>query len=202
MLPLYKRFYGHLHTINSHRRAVMKHCFMVGIPWQGIKHDLSKYMPTEFIAGVMYFEGFRSPNERERETNGYSLAWIHHKGRNRHHFEYWTDYEPITKIMKPVVMPTRFVAEMFCDRVAASKIYNKGKYTDDMPLEYFLKAKGRRIIHPETSDLIESLLRMLAEEGEAVTFEYVRNMVSEDKALRRQQRRAERQNRKDEAADK
>lgn len=72
---------------------------------------------------MKYFQGTRSPNEAERELNGYSLAWMHHKGRNRHHFEYWIDVDPVEKIYKPVKMPLRFLAEMFCDRVAASKIY-------------------------------------------------------------------------------
>lgn len=181
MLPLYKRLWGHFITITRHHHAVMLHCFRVGIPLQGIIHDLSKLSPTEFIAGVRYFEGFRSPNERERETIGYSAAWMHHKGRNRHHFEYWTDYEPVTKIMKPVKMPVRYVAEMFCDRVAASKIYSRGNYTDDQPLEYFMRAKGRRIIHPETSELLESLLIMLSEKGEEETFAFVREMVKNNR---------------------
>ena len=84
-----KGFFGHLRTINRHRHKVIAHCAKAGILWQGLRHDLSKYSPTEFIPGVKYFQGTRSPNEAERELNGYSLAWMHHKGRNRHHFEYW-----------------------------------------------------------------------------------------------------------------
>lgn len=139
-------------------------------------HDLSKYSPTEFFVGAKYYQGSRSPNEAEREAYGYSVAWMHHKGRNRHHFEYWTDYSPITKKIEPVEMPLKYVKEMFCDRVAASKIYMGDKYTDAAPLEYFLNAKSRRIIHPKTSDLIESLLVMLKEQGEKKTFEYIRRL--------------------------
>ena len=111
-----KGFFGHLRTINRHRHKVIAHCAKAGILWQGLRHDLSKYSPTEFIPGVKYFQGTRSPNEAERELNGYSLAWMHHKGRNRHHFEYWIDVDPVEKIYKPVKMPLRFLAEMFCDR--------------------------------------------------------------------------------------
>ncbi len=168
----------HFHTITKHRHRVIAHCFRAGIGWQGLFHDLSKYSYTEFSAGVRYFQGTRSPNEMERETNGYSLAWMHHKGRNRHHFEYWIDYNPSTKRAEPVEMPLRFVKEMFCDRVAASKIYNGKNYNDTMPLDYFLKGKERRVIHPATSELIESLLTMLAEEGEQRTFEYIRRLKS------------------------
>ena len=171
----------HFKTITKHRHVVIKHCFKAGILWQGLRHDLSKYSPTEFMPGAKYYVGFRSPNEGEREENGHSLAWIHHKGRNKHHFEYWTDYNTKSKVVEPVKMPMKYVAEMFCDRVAAGKIYNGDKYTDQSPLEYFLRAKGRRVIHPETSDLLESLLTELAEKGEDYTFNHIRELLKEDK---------------------
>lgn len=172
---------NHFLTVTKHRHAVIKHCSKAGILWQGLRHDLSKFSPTEFLPGVRFYVGTRSPNEGEREQYGYSLAWIHHKGRNKHHFEYWTDYNIKTKMVEPVKMPLRYVAEMFCDRVAASKIYNGDKYTDAFPLEYFLRAKGRRVIHPETSDLIESLLRELAEYGEEQTFSHLKQMLIDEK---------------------
>lgn len=170
------KFIKHFSTITKHRHRVIAHCFKAGIGWQGLFHDLSKYSYTEFWAGVKYFQGTRSPNEMERETIGYSRAWMHHKGRNRHHFEYWTDYNPTTKHMEPVEMPVRFVKEMFCDRVAASKIYNGKNYNDTMPLDYFMKGKARRVIHPATSDLLESLLTMLAEQGEKATFKHIKKL--------------------------
>ena len=170
-------FKGHLHTVNSHRRMVLKHCIKAGIPVRGLLHDLSKYTPTEFLPGVRYYQGNRSPNEKEREVDGYSKAWMHHKGRNRHHFEYWTDYNIKTKRLEPVPMPEIFLFEMFCDRVAASKIYNKDKYTDSMPLEYFLRAKHKRIIHPITAHKLEFLLTMLRDEGEERTFRFIRHRV-------------------------
>ena len=171
----------HFKTITKHRHVVIKHCFKAGILWQGLRHDLSKYSPAEFMPGAKYYVGFRSPNEGEREENGHSLAWIHHKGRNKHHFEYWTDYNTKSKVVEPVKMPMKYVAEMFCDRVAAGKIYNGDKYTDQSPLEYFLRAKGRRVIHPETSDLLESFLTELAEKGEDYTFNHIRELLKEDK---------------------
>ena len=172
----------HFKTITKHRHVVIVHCFKAGVFWQGLRHDLSKYSPTEFIPGMKYYAGTHSPNETERAKFGYSLAWIHHKGRNKHHFEYWTDYNPKSKVVEPVKMPMRYVAEMFCDRVAAGKIYNGKNYNDKSPIEYFMKAKGRRVIHPETSDLLESLLVMLSEEGENATFQYIRKLVKEDKS--------------------
>lgn len=167
--------WGHFKTITHHRHQVMKNCFKIGIGFQGLKHDLSKYSFTEFSAGAKYYQGTRSPNEEERETIGYSSAWMHHKGRNRHHIEYWTDYDPVTKQIHPVKMPIKYVKEMFCDRVAASKIYYGKNYTDSTAYDYFMKGKPRRQIHPETSDLIEGWLKMLADKGEEETFRYIKN---------------------------
>ena len=170
----------HFITITKHRHKVIAHCIRAGIFFQGLGHDLSKYSPTEFIPGAKYFQGHRSPNEAEREATGYSMAWMHHKGRNRHHFEYWTDYNPKTRQLEPVKMPVRYVKEMFCDRLAASKTYNGKNYTDSDPYNYFMKGKARRIIHPETSKLLEDLLYMLKTRGEDETFAYIRALREEE----------------------
>lgn len=171
-----RNFFGHLNTVMRHRRKVIYHCAKVGILRRGLLHDLSKYSPTEFIPGVKHFIGTRSPNEGERAQKGYSEAWMHHKGRNRHHFEYWTDYNPETKLMSPVKMPIIFVKEMFCDRLAASKVYQGANYTDEHPYNYFVPGKVRRAIHPETSDLLESWLIMLKEKGEKETFSHIKSV--------------------------
>lgn len=170
----------HFCTITKHRHCVIAHCRKAGIFWQGLRHDLSKYSPTEFLAGARHYQGTRSPNECERETNGYSAAWMHHKGRNKHHFEYWTDYHPQTRRMAPVKMPLRYVAEMFCDRVAAGKIYQGKNYTLSNPIDYFMKGKPTRNIHPETSDFLEMLLRMYRDEGEEAAFAFLREKVRKD----------------------
>lgn len=172
---------GHFKTITKHRHAVIKNCFRAGIPFQGLRHDLSKYSPVEFLNGAKYYDGSRSPNELERADIGYSRAWLHHKGRNRHHFEYWTDYNPIEKKLAPIKMPIKYVIEMFCDRVAASKIYMKDKYTDSSPLEYFERGRQNRFINKETSVLLEKLLVMLKNEGEEKTFHYIKYELKNQK---------------------
>ena len=166
----------HFCTITKHRHEVIKNCFKAGIFFQGCLHDLSKYSPEEFLVGIRFYQGIRSPNEGERELYGYSKAWMHHKGRNKHHFEYWNDYNHITKKIVPVKMPTKYVIEMFCDRVAASKIYMKEQYTNQSPLAYFERGKNDKLIHPETAALLEKLLRMLAQDGEEKTFAFIRKM--------------------------
>lgn len=171
--------FEHFKTITRHRHEVIRNCCKAGIFWQGLRHDLSKYSYTEFRSGAKYWQGTRSPNDKEREEKGYSAAWLHHKGRNKHHFEYWSDYSPVDKMPHPVEMPLRYVVEMFCDRIAASKIYQGENYRDDSALLYFERGKPRRaeMIHPNTSDLLEEFLTMLAQQGEERTFAYIRKLV-------------------------
>lgn len=164
----------HFRTITKHRHKVISHCFRAGIPWQGLRHDLSKYSPSEFFEGAKFYLGYKSPTEAARAENGYSKAWMHHKGRNKHHFEYWTDYNPQTKKSGPVKMPLNYVKEMFCDRVAAGKIYLGDKYTDNNPIEYFLNGRAKTMMHPETASLLEEWLTMLQRDGEDKTFAYIR----------------------------
>lgn len=169
--------FQHLKTICHHRKLVRKHCFRLGLYRQGLLHDLSKFSPTEFFPGVRYFQGTRSPNVAERNDIGYSTAWMHHKGRNRHHYEYWTDYPPTGGPLAPIEMPPRYLAEMFCDRVAASKTYKKELYTDASPLEYFLTTKEKQLMHPKTEETLLLLLTMLRDHGEANTFAYIRDNI-------------------------
>jgi hypothetical protein len=170
------KLWKHFKTITKHKILVMQGCFKVGLYWHGLTHDLSKYSPTEFFNGVRYFQGTRSPISAEREDKGYSEAWMHHKGRNRHHFEYWRDYSHAAHGNAPVKMPLRFVIEMFCDRVAASKIYRGKEYDDGHPLRYFRGGPDKQEMHPETAALLESLLCMLAEKGEDPCFAYLRSL--------------------------
>ena len=181
---LLHNFNGHLHTVNSHRRLVRQYCFKLGLYRQGMMHDLSKYSPSEFIPGVKYYQdGHRSPNNAQREDEGVSKAWLHHKGRNKHHFEYWIDYDVDgnSTILAGMKMPVKYVAEMFCDRVAASRIYNKDKYKDSDPLDYYIKGLGHYIMHPETDELLHNLLKMLADKGEEYTFAYIKANVLKKK---------------------
>lgn len=114
---------AHFRTITHHRHVVCRECFQVGLYWQGLTHDLSKYSPTEFWVGARYYQGTRSPNNAEREDKGLSTSWLHHKGRNRHHYEYWMDYS--AKRHDGIAgsgiiacrMPLRYVMEMFMDRI-------------------------------------------------------------------------------------
>lgn len=167
----------HFKTITYHKYLVAKGCFKIGLYKQGILHDMSKYAPSEFLVGLRYFQGNRSPNNAEREEKGYSAAWLHHKGRNKHHYEYWQDYSvEAPGALMPVPMPDKYFAEMIIDRMAASKVYNGERYTDAAPLQYFRKGSDNKPIHPETAAKLEAVLLMLAERGEGETLQFVRDV--------------------------
>ena len=167
----------HFKTITKHRLIVMAGCFRVGLVWQGLTHDLSKYSPTEFLMGAKYYQGTRSPNTAEREEKGYSQAWMHHKGRNRHHYEYWTDMNRVTRNYEPVPMPRKYLVEMVMDRRAACITYQGDAYTDASALNYFMGCRERELMHPQTRQELEYVLTMLRDRGERQTFDYLRNEV-------------------------
>lgn len=170
----------HFKKITRHKLLVMGYCFRIGLYKQGLLHDLSKYSPTEFLVGCKYYQGNRSPNNAEREDIGVSLAWLHHKGRNKHHFEHWVDYSIKDRehVINGAKMPRKYVAEMVMDRISASRNYmGDDAYTDRAPLEYYLKNKSKLwFIHPETNRDLEALLRMLADKGERKTLAYIKHV--------------------------
>lgn len=167
----------HFKTITRHRNLVCQGCFRVGLYWQGLTHDLSKYSPTEFLAGAKYYIGTRSPNDGERWDKGYSEAWMHHKGRNRHHWEYWTDMRPGSSEYESVPMPRKYLVEMVMDRRAACMVYQGKTYRQDSALNYFLRSKERIQMHPQTMQELEFLLTIMAQQGEEAMFRYIREEV-------------------------
>ena len=187
-MNIFKNLKGHFCTITHHKMLVMKTCFKVGLYKQGLLHDLSKYTPIEFIPGIIYYQGDRSPINREKELKNCSRGWLHHKGRNLHHFEYWIDYSmPGSKgpLLIGMKMPLRYVVEMFMDRIAACKVYQKEDYTDASPWLYHQKSKRvQAVMHPESLALLNHLLQMLAEEGEKKTFAYAKQLVQKDRISR------------------
>ncbi len=171
-------FWGHCNTVMKHKCIVMKYCFKVGLYRQGILHDMSKFSPTEFRIGCSYYQGNRSPNNAEREEKGYSTAWLHHKGRNKHHFEYWIDYsQDKNGVLAGMRMPNKYVVEMFIDRIAACMTYEKENFSNDSPYRYYEKGKGYHLMHEEVSALLETLLIKLAKEGEQKTFCFIKEEV-------------------------
>ena len=173
-LNYFERFIGHFKTITKHRILVRSMCFKCGLISQGLKHDLSKYSFEEFWPSVKYFQGNRSPITKEKEIKGYSECWLHHKGKNKHHWEYWVDRKQTSLV--PIEMPFNYLLESVIDKIAASKVYKKEKYTNDYPYEFFLNSYEIHVMNPNTAKQIETLLLYLKDNGEIKTLKYIKDL--------------------------
>lgn len=154
----------HFKTVCKHRWVVFRECARCGIPWRGLVHDLSKFSPEEFIPSAKHFQGTKSPIEAEKDKYGYSKAWLHHKGHNKHHWEYWTDFDRQGKVV-PVPIPVKYVIEMVCDWVGAGMVYNKGNWTQEDPLKYYNKVRAGRHFEEETERDLVNLLTTIQDDG-------------------------------------
>ena len=156
--------FKHLHTVNKHRWLVFKLTCKIGIPWRGLVHDLSKYSPTEFWPSVKYYQGGRkSPIPIERRETGISKAWLHHKGRNKHHAEYWYDYDAEEKT--PII-PYKYVAEMICDKLSASITYEGKNWNNNSELKYWREKERERIkLNENIKKVLDEVFMQVSEQG-------------------------------------
>lgn len=155
------KYLKHLIVISKHKYYVLVECFKRGLYWQGIVHDLSKFTPSEFMQSAKYFQGTSTPINKIKAELGYSSAWLHHKGRNKHHWEYWTDF--YSGVIKPCKIPERYIKEMACDMIGASKAYLKTAYNSKEPLAYFEKMSPNWVMLSEDKEYLRTLLAPLSE---------------------------------------
>jgi len=152
----------HFNLITKHRHKVFKLCVKAGIPFRGLVHDLSKYSWTEFSESVKYYNGTCSPIINCKNDIGYSNAWLHHKGRNKHHYEYWYDYA----LNNPTpVIPYKYTVEMICDCLAAGMTYQGKKWNKEYQLSYFEKTKDVRKINPKIENILYEVFKEVSENG-------------------------------------
>lgn len=160
---MFSNIIKHFNLVSHHKWEVFKLCCRAGIPLQGLLHDLSKFSPAEFIESVRYYNGHRSPLAVSREINGYSKAWLHHQGRNKHHWEYWID--GYIHGGYGCIIPYRYACEMVCDMIAASKVYKGSEYTLSCPLQYFEAQTYGRFVHPHIQDFMRAVFTAYAVNG-------------------------------------
>ena len=160
-----KKAFKHFKLISTHKYYVFKNCWKAKLYWRGIKHDMSKYSPTEFFESVKYFTGDKSPIDNCKAVNGWSKAWMHHKGRNTHHYEYWQDN--FDKGGVPLQMPYEDALEMVCDYIAAGQAYMKDKFTYEGEYEWWLNKKAHGIaMHEKTLQFVDLMLRVMKRDGD------------------------------------
>lgn len=159
------KWLSHLKTVCKHKQWVFYYCCKAGIPWQGLVHDLSKFSPTEFWESVKYYQGFRSPIDYCKEINGWSAAWLHHKGRNKHHYEYWQDN--FDRGGTPLPMPHKYMLEMLCDYLGAGRAYMGKAFNYTAEYEWWLNKISHSIaMHPATQKQIGEWLLLLKNHGD------------------------------------
>ena len=157
-----KNVVKHFKLITYHKWIVFKLCCKIGLPWRGLLHDLSKYSPTEFGESVKYYVGDHSPITEAKKSIGYSKAWLHHKGRNKHHTEYWVD--DLAPNATPII-PYPYAAEMICDKLAAGIAYKGKEWTKEYELDYWKKESQKLKINPKIKDFVTVVLTGVAEQG-------------------------------------
>lgn len=152
-----KAILGHLKTVLTHKKWVFYYCCKLGIPWQGITHDLSKFSPIEFKESIRFYQGGKSsPIPAAKKEQGYSLAWLHHKGRNPHHYEYWTDnYDSGTTCIK---IPWNYFLEMIADYLAAGRTYQGKDFTFESEYKWWMKKKDSCKMNDVTKEFLTEVL--------------------------------------------
>lgn len=155
----------HFKLITYHKWLVFKLCCRIGEPWRGFMHDWSKYSWTEFGEGIRYYTGNHSPIMEAKKANGYSKAWLHHKGRNKHHLEYWIDENAPEKTP---IMPYKYAAEMVCDKLAAGMVYQGKDFVKEYELEYWKKEKIKVRANEKIKDFVTEVLTRSCSRTESI----------------------------------
>ena len=159
-----KNTFLHFGKICKHKYWVFYYCCKAGIPWRGFMHDWSKFSPTEFWESVKYYQGDSSPIDACKKDKGVSKAWLHHKGRNRHHYEYWQDN--FDKGGEPLQMPYKDAVEMLCDYLGAGRAYMGKDFTYKKEYEWWINKSSKPLaMHEHTRAFIQKVLVNLEREA-------------------------------------
>ena len=159
------KYFKHFKMIMTHKTYVFKNCYRAGIPMRGLLHDLSKLSPTEYFESCKYYTGVSSPINEAKKDKGMSMAWFHHRGRNKHHWEYWVD--DLSNGGHGTLMPYEFALEMICDWIGAGQAYEKDTWTFARPYDWFCtqrKEKGK--IHPDIVKFVDRIFWTMKETGD------------------------------------
>lgn len=143
-----------LKRIIVHKFWVCYYCFQVGLYWQGLTHDLSKFSWTEIRGAWKYWNDSKSSLAYEKELNGYSETFLHHRGRNPHHYEYWIHSLDDGGI--PAKMPKKYTIELICDYLAACKTYGNNPYNE---IDWWNNIKNKIKIHEDTKSYITNVFQ-------------------------------------------
>lgn len=152
--------FKHLKTIIKHKHWVFYYCCKAGIPFRGLIHDLSKFSPIEFFESAKYYTGTHSPIDEAKADKGYSKAWLHHRGRNKHHYEYWVDYLESGGL--PILMPYKYTVEMMCDYLGAARAYLGAEFSYEAEMRWWVNKSPQKMHEVNKEFITQALGYMVA----------------------------------------
>ena len=156
--------FKHLFLVTRHRWHVFTNGCRCGIGFHCLFHDITKFHPTEFFTSVKYYRGTFSPVYAERLENEYfSSICQHHTKRNKHHWEYWTDFFRGKIVAR--AMPWKYATEYVCDMLSASYCYNPKDFKLETTYLYFEQRKDHYYMAPLTREYVTYCLKRYAEMG-------------------------------------
>ncbi|HEA19659.1 MAG TPA: hypothetical protein ENH87_01925 [Pricia antarctica] len=149
--------------ILQHKWFVFLECLKTGQIIHGIFHDCSKFLPSEFIPYAKKFFGNISEDDQTFEAiqkfgcheaapfgfyieEQFSIAWLLHQHRNKHHCDYWVDSDN-----KIIPMPIKYVNQMIVDWRAM------GRKFGDTAEDFYSNNAHKMKLHPITIERIKHI---------------------------------------------
>lgn len=160
MITFFKMNIAYLRYMAVHKWYTFIACYKLGVPWRGVVHDLSKFLPDEWFPYLWLHYGWMSPcspQEKLRRKSRYRLAWLRHVHRNPHHWQWWV-FQAKRNAKKVLPMPKDYACEMLADWYGAARA--QGNIKDNAVSFWFHEQLKTEMIllHPETQEFIEELI--------------------------------------------
>lgn len=161
----------YLRYILRHKYFVFIECCKLGIPWQGMIHDLSKFSPAEWTAYVHKFFGGPWPKAleihgdrrnsiswfQENVDSAFDRAWQHHQDHNPHHWEHWSITGGVivdgNSIHEGIQIPHNYILEMFADWTAMSKAKGEPNCR-----KWYQQNRSSIVLHPASRQTLETMI--------------------------------------------
>lgn len=158
-----RRHYQYAKYVLKHKLFVMLECFKRKMYWQGITHDLSKFLPSEWFPYARHFYNADGTKKTVRDGTGYykptdtgdkafDMAWFLHQKRNRHHWQWWVLPEDGGGV-KVLPMGFKYAKEMWCDWISAGRAQGVEDWYN--PKRWYEKNRGKMQLCPATRSLVE-----------------------------------------------
>ena len=144
----------YLKYLLEHKKNVFIECVKSGHFIHAITHDLSKFLPSEFVSYAKFFYSknrTKTYKTSDEIDENFLKGWCFHQKRNKHHWNYWVCLTRKDEI-EPVPMPRKYIKQMILDWKAM------GRKFGDTPKGYYEKNKKDFIMHKDTIRILEDLI--------------------------------------------